>query len=408
MTCFPVAIIAVPAAYSNTSITHIPYNTRRIGNRGTHKQAVMTNCGMLHTAAVGCTLVLVLLPSASLAWLSTAATRAGQLLSHSRAISGKRTMQQQPLRAIVLRNWEEGDDVYGFLKKSIPLGSSFDPEGPLETDVVSEAQLKESYRTDDNCFFLCAIDDADDSRRIMGTAGLITGTQVTYMKSGSSMASYVTTGAIRRVTVDPSLDPVVQESTLDALLREVDRRAQRTLSSASLNEEDESVVNQLIVLAYPDTTLRPTAPLLEKLGYQGLDTELGEVIQYQKVLTADSNDDSKSEEPRPEVASVKTESGVEKGFILLAATGISSFTFLGALWTIVQVLGLDASISSSSMNRGIGTPLTTQELGSLMQDETLKRTTLLDDESSSVSKLEDLREDDAMMKIITGQDVRMK
>jgi pyruvate/oxaloacetate carboxyltransferase len=228
------------------------------------------------------------------------------------------------------------------------------------------------------------------------------------MKSGSSMASYVTTGAIRRVAVDPSLDPSVQESTLETLLTEVERRAQRTISSSSLNKEDEEAVNELIVLAYRDTTLRPSAPLLEKLGYQGLDTELGDVVQYQKVLITDGNGKSKSEETRTEVESAKDESGVDTGLILAATTGIAAFAFLGALWAIVQVMGLDASLSSSSMNRGVGTPLTTQELGRLMQDETLKRTTFLDDESSSASNLEDLREDDAIMKIITGQDVRIK
>lgn len=378
--------------------------------------------------------LLLLLPLHTKAWLSTPAsiarlTRQPQQpgsfqmsilhTSSTRQRAQRRNHQPPILHAVKLREWEEGDDIYSFLADTVPpVPGGFDPEGPLETDCISSRQLQESYPTDDDCCFLCAIDDSS-SRRIVGTAGLIVGTQVAYMKSGSSLASYVTTGAIRRLAVDPKLNPSEQEAILTDLLSEVERRAQPTQSSPTVKDEREAV-NQLIVLAYlgDGTICRPTPVLLEKLGYEGLDTVLGDtVVQYQKTLT--TYDESvefgsmSNNEISTKIGMSEGEYGSDvktaNGNVIAAATGTAALLFLAALWGIIHGMGLDASMSlaSTSINGGIGTPLTTQELNRLMQDETLKRTTL-GDEKDQGGSLEDLREDDAMMKIITGQDVRIR
>lgn len=84
-------------------------------------------------------------------------------------------------------------------------------------------------------------------------------------------------------------------------------------------------------------------------------------------------------------------------------------------------MGLEVSPVGSSDNRGMGTPLSQEELQQLQYDETLQRTDLDGGgrkeagigNDASIRAWEDLtdeerREEAALMKIIQGQDVRIR
>ena len=78
-----------------------------------------------------------------------------------------------------------------------------------------------------------------------------------------------------------------------------------------------------------------------------------------------------------------------------------------------QFLGL--STFSDADNRGLGTPLSVQELRQLQQDEPIQRTTMEGGSDTSEGSRpwqdlspEELREELALIKIIQGQDVRIK
>ena len=280
-----------------------------------------------------------------------------------------RTRQTESLEAIRVRNWQESDPVLNVLE-AYSKSSRFDPEGPLTTDCSSALQIQDSYGADGSCF-LCAV---DDDEILVGTAALLVGTQVTYLQSGSSVSTGQVVGAVRRVTAK-------QEGTLEILLRSIEERAKQTS------------VEQLIALAYPSTSSgRPSPALYESLGYQKLETKLDGVdaVQYGKnlILSRDTKLVSSSDEAGDGILGVGTT--LVTAILLAAVVGVTNF--------------MGFNIAGNVDNGGIGMPLTTQEVGRLLKDESLKRTTL-DEQDSGV---EDIREDMALLKIIAGQDVRIK
>ena len=175
------------------------------------------------------------------------------------------------LRAVKVRDWQPQDlpEILALLQTTSD--DSFDPEGPISLDCADQHSIEESYG-EDGCFLVAVSDD--DS--IVGTAGLVVGTSVQYMKSGASMSSPTITGAIRRVCCNESDNHESCES-LEALLADIEKRA------AAL------AADELIILAYPSNTrTKPGPALLEKLQYRQLPAQLkgADAIQYSKNLKA--------------------------------------------------------------------------------------------------------------------------
>jgi len=78
---------------------------------------------------------------------------------------------------------------------------------------------------------------------------------------------------------------------------------------------------------------------------------------------------------------------------------------------VANVMGFE--LIPSDYNGGIGTPLSTQELQFLEQEEQLKRTDIDSQQTKGIRQWNDLsseeqREEAALMKIIQGEDVRLK
>mmetsp|Transcript_20283 Transcript_20283/g.30770 ORF Transcript_20283/g.30770 Transcript_20283/m.30770 type:complete len:527 (-) Transcript_20283:30-1610(-) len=386
---------------------------------------------------------------------------------------------------VQVRDWKKGDgksimDLLLSLEstssdsKSGGLGlnnfNNFNPEGPLDIDCSSEDLIQESYSEDGACMLVATTTIQQDgsgsgsynekggsggnSERIVGTAALTVGTPVTYLKSGASMSSPADiTGAIRRVCA-------VDESILQPLLRSIEIRA------------SEAGVGQLILLAYPNpeserstgagatTTAataicRPGTALLKSMGYEELPINLKGVdaVQYGKNLVhvdqsqnqndantnaaensnADANADANANANAVNNSSLKqlnNHSSNEK--ILDAAVGASFLAILLAfVLGVGNFMGLELlpSIGSSgdnNNNRGIGSPLSVQELELLRQDERLQRTDLDGGAGASAStsggasavddgirqwkdlSFEERQEEAAMMKIIQGQTTRLK
>ena len=74
-------------------------------------------------------------------------------------------------------------------------------------------------------------------------------------------------------------------------------------------------------------------------------------------------------------------------------------------------MGLEVLPSSATDNRGVGTPLSIEEVLRLKEDEKLKRSNI--DGEQTTRPWEELgdeerREEAALMKIIQGQDVRIR
>ena len=166
----------------------------------------------------------------------------------------------------------------------------FDPEGMLDVDCGSTQALHESYNPEDGGCFLVATTTEKENTSILGTAGLIVGTQIQYLKSGASISSGTVTGAIRRVVCSSgSLSSFTDEKgkrqrteIIGALLAEIERRA------------IENEATELIILAYPETstsTGRPTPKILQSLGYESLPANLPgvDVEQYYKQLRKPSS-----------------------------------------------------------------------------------------------------------------------
>jgi len=178
---------------------------------------------------------------------------------------------------ISIRDFRQGDGeaVYDLLSSAANKNgiTSFDPEGPLEIDCGSDVAIQESY-CEDGCF-LVVVQQEDD--RIVGCGGLVIGTPVTYLKSGTSVSSGTITGAIRRVCCK-------DQSVIQPLLLEIEKRAA-------------PVTTELIVLGYHPTMKqpsssfhRPSAALLERLNYEALSNQMKglHATQYVKQITNSS------------------------------------------------------------------------------------------------------------------------
>lgn len=220
--------------------------------------------------------------------------------------TGWRRTTSQQLRAaeaaseegvVQIRDWERGDGgaILNLLMMATEEdGSSFNPEGPLNLDCTDESLLNESYNTEDGgCFLVAVYDDGDfTNNMIVGTAGLILGTQVQYLKSGASLSSpEIITAAVRRccsaaaAAADNNTISNNNNGILEQLLGAIERRA--ILGSAT----------KLIALGFPAdedsaaaaaAARKPTPQLLEKLGYQPLPQQLSGfvdiAVQYGKDL----------------------------------------------------------------------------------------------------------------------------
>jgi len=335
-----------------------------------------------------------------------------------------------------IRDWEGGDGtIIMDLLQSVESG--FNPEGPLETDCGSELLIRESYSEDGACMLIAkkkADGNGDDYDKdtsgagIVGTAALIVGTPVTYLKSGASMSTPVTTGAIRRVCAvgndndngDNNGNKIDDAFILQNLLMQIESRAA------------EAGVDELVVLAYPATARhrhRPNAALLEQIGYAKLPATLEgvDVEHYGKTVDVYLGDVAGGRKPIVHVNAEEEDSIVVGGraSVSTRANGVLqdvtiAVSFLGAIaLTLIGVatfMGFEL-IPSNDGNRGIGSPLSIQELAILRQEEKLQRTDL--DGGREISNqiggrqwddlsFEERQEEGALMKIIQGQDVRLK
>jgi hypothetical protein len=392
----------------------------------------------------------------------------------------EKTITSQPFQllegSIEVRVWRFGDEsaIQSLLRQSLPASSSsssssslspsfFDPEGPVETDCGSREALLESYSTstddyDGGCFLVAEFvsDDGNDdnydtnipSRRpaqirspttVVGTAGLILGTQVQYLSSGSSYSTPTkVTGAIRRVCC--TSPPSTRGSSYLSMVSSTSEHDQSTILKAMLLEVEararQKGATELILLAYPQrytTSLmaRPTPKLVSELGYQPqgrLDVPLrgGDGIetiqQYYKVL---KYDDSVFHIKRSIATTTAETTGAIGSSRFVSPVGGIVVFFLSSILAfaigVANLLGLEVSPVGSSDNRGIGIPLSQEELYKLQQDETLQRTDLDGnagpvasvDTDASIRAWDDLtdeerREEAALMKIIQGQDVRIR
>eukprot|EP00566_Odontella_aurita_P020698 CAMPEP_0113526364 /NCGR_PEP_ID=MMETSP0015_2-20120614/696_1 /TAXON_ID=2838 /ORGANISM="Odontella" /LENGTH=360 /DNA_ID=CAMNT_0000424673 /DNA_START=49 /DNA_END=1131 /DNA_ORIENTATION=- /assembly_acc=CAM_ASM_000160 len=300
-------------------------------------------------------------------------------------LAGCRGFVPRPLSAIQVRDWREDD----FPAISSLLGSSgtdFDPEGPLSADCGSVAAIAESYEADSGGCFLVA---NDDDGCITGTAALVVGTPVTYLKSGASVSTPDVTGAVRRVFVADLLSPEQKEATLVAFMNEIEERSKR------------AGVSNIIALAYSDAN-RPTEDVLEKLLYvKDVQKSVPGLFQFSKDISCSLEQVSKESEQEGNGTIFDVAIGTALvGVVAAAAFGFSSILGLGFF--------------SSADNGGVGTPLSSQELGALLRDEKLQRTDLDGNLDGNIAKewgeldAEERREEGALMNIISGREVRLK
>uniref|UniRef100_A0A7S1YU63 Uncharacterized protein n=2 Tax=Ditylum brightwellii TaxID=49249 RepID=A0A7S1YU63_9STRA len=342
-------------------------------------------------------------------------------------------------QVVEIRDWVpgEGEVILDLLRTAQGDGKfTFNPEGSLSLDCANEDLLKESYDPEDGGSFVVAEAELDDdTTTIVGVAGLIVGTPVEYQASGASVSSAETTAAIRRCCFcSASINDFSAGSRiLTQLLTTLEERAM--LAQAT----------QLIALAYPtpfskgtisrnnndnDMVLQPTPQLLEQLGYQKLPQQLPgvEAMQYGKALqnrkvssittkqanTISANNSNNAEE--------ETTSNLAGSAIAIGALGF----LLGGFISVAQFIGFDTTVASDNffsspttpdmdqINRGLGRPLSSEDLGQLLQDEKLQRKTLDAAANSGGGRewkdlsLEEQREEMALLQIINGQDVRIK
>jgi hypothetical protein len=334
------------------------------------------------------------------------------------AVNTKLRMATNNNNNIVVRDWKDGDEAG--IRRLLSSAGSFDPEGPLDIDCGGPQALRESYDPDDGGCFLVAttttFTDQNGSESILGTAGLIVGTQIQYLKSGASMVTpQKVTGAVRRVCCRASGQQQQQQqqsSILRALLMKLEARAL------------EQQATELIILAYPETNTatttsiaRPTSALLEDIGYQSLPINLGGIDAKQYCKQLDRENLQKRETSAENDASLdntKKQEESSTGMVMDTAIvgGVLTFLLI-AILGIANLLGLAVS-SSGIDNGGIGAPLSSQELQRLQQDEALKRTDLDagvgggGERQWSDLNSEELREEAALMKIIQGETVRLQ
>jgi len=311
------------------------------------------------------------------AFLLNASSPSARQFRHKRDDHQRRQLHQH--RSAKIRDYQEGDapKIYELLVDTS--GDLFDPEGPLDVDCYSDASIQESYYQDkgDGCFLVVLEND-----EIVGCGGLIIGTSIQYLKSGASVSSNTVTGALRRVCC-------TQQSDLALLLAELEQRA--TVLAPT---------NELIALGYPSTRKnRPSGTLLQSLGYEALPEQIDGMgaTQYQKILTRSSQ-----KQPNPKTQTSRKRMTAMFG----AALGVVALILvLGSFLSVADFLGLD--YYNNQDNRGFGSPLSSEELQRLQQDERLQRTTLEAGEWHDLTS-EQRQEESALMKVIQGKDVRLK
>ena len=333
---------------------------------------------------------------------------------------------------VEIRNWKKGDgDKIVSLLTSAQEDEDFDPEGPIYMDCINEDLIQESYSEDGACLLVAASistsshpsqgvslsEDHEDTNNhntstIIGTAALTIGTSVKYLKSGASISSSdKVTGAIRRVC---AIEPFI----IQRLLRNIEDRAK------------EVGVNELIVLAYNANTTtsknyRPNSTLLEIMGYNALSSSSNfgsSVVQYTKLLESNKGQARAAKVDATDLG--ETALSLEKidssrDLILFGAVSVSLLALLLAFIGVTSFMGLEL-IPSSNDNRGVGSPLSIQELQILRQDEKLQRTDLDGSNNNgdgtgggvirqwSDLSVEERQEEIAMMKIIQGKNSRIK
>jgi hypothetical protein len=301
---------------------------------------------------------------------------------------------------VEVREWTSGDVA---AIRNLLTSDDFDPEGDVSIDCSTPGALKAAYDPEESCFFLVAT----AAGSVVGTAALAAGTQVTTLSSGASVSRAGATGALRRAAVSIELGEEAQEAVFEALLSEVERRAVRAGCA------------QIIALGYglpPATSKcrRMSSLRLAARGYEAGDELPGtEVTQLAKKLVGTGNRVAETESARP-----KEDGGVARAARLLVGRGSGvlilvslALTLVGALG-VASFLGLDLGVGSDD-NRGVGVPLSTSEVQQLMRDEKLKRRSLDSVEDGGERGWEDLtaeerREEQALMKVISGGDVRVK
>jgi len=293
---------------------------------------------------------------------------------------------------IQIRDWKEGDGEH-IINILSSVDSGFNAEGPLNVDCVNEDLIKESYSEDGACMLVATTDGESD---IVGTAALIVGEPVAYLKDGASMSSSSKVGAIRRVCVATGDEAKREEwdYILQKLIAEVENRAAQTN------------VSELIILAYPDVACqRPSISLVEKMGFARKPMNLDgiDVIQYFKLVDVDRRD----------AVDLNGEGRADNIFVDTAIIAGFLAILCSALLGIGSFLGLE--LMPTSDNRGIGTPLSVQELEVLRQEEKLHRTDLDGGPTGMAGErqwkdlsFEERQEEGALMKIIQGLDTRVK
>ena len=306
----------------------------------------------------------------------------------------------------------------------------FDPEGSLELDVSNKWTLAESYSRDDDGCFLVAMEgnrsqnDDGENDRIVGTLGMIAGTQVFYQTSGSSLSTPEIMAALRRVCamgIGNSEDGTTKDSKRDTsateMLKELIRQGeQRALQSGATN---------LIGMAYPEISMsegsdvydenkiivKPTVSLFESLGYQVSEHQIPGVttMQYEKKLSENHL------VPGTSTENLESTSGrTEVGQWIIPATIASIFSLGWLVFNLYSnVFGIE-QLWGSIDNGGVGTSLSSQNLEELIRDEKLGRSGLDDGIGSATVRQwedlspEELREEQALMKVIQGQSIRSK
>jgi len=360
---------------------------------------------------------------------------------------------------VQIQDWQsnEFDMILNFLVTSIgDDDDKFNPEGSLEMDCSTSELLQESYDTKDGGCFLVAKtiildtdnndknEDGDDASKpfsankeqIVGTAGLIVGTPVEYYTSGSSRSSPQTVvAAVRRCycccrrhsqNVQSLSNPSTTTDTtiLERLFQVLEQRAAQAGAT------------EIVALAYPTPSFRdsdhvtiekPTSAFLETLGYERLLQQIPgiDAIQYGKNLKSVLRDNSTQATVLKTNKNLTTTgndaSETNQTQRMLALSGLLFTGILGLLlagWIgVAQFMGFDTMLPvlsaetqpDAAINRGLGRPLTSQDLGQLLQDEQLKRTTLsLDDREWNDLTLEEKREELALLQVIQGQNIRIK
>jgi len=374
-------------------------------------------------------------------------------------------------RQVTIRDWrssdEESQKIYDFLlqqeqRQKLSTTEIYDPEGSLVLDVLNLSVLQESYSKEDGGCFLVAATSEDERHganniMIVGTLGMIVGTKISYQSSGSSLSKPGITAAIRRVCAswpdDDDNDRPYEGNRNSANKQNLSKiSTTKILEDLILRGEQRALqigVTELIGLAYPEAAsnggenknIKPTRIIFESLGYRKSKQQLPGVstIQYEKELSKNqivplSGDietaaDSQEMTEKDKINDITPRAQRERIFIVLAIMitslilGVLVFNLYNIVFGIEQLWG-------SIDNGGIGTSLSTENLKELLRNEELGRTNLDDTDNIAttaaknigdgiVTKVkavrqwedlssEELREEQALMKIIQGQTIRLK